>query len=161
MPILDEVTTVTISSGITNGTTYVFKLRAVTSSAPGTSTSTVTVTAGVPAAPASLTAVAGDGQVVLTWTAPGSDNGGAVTGYSSQYKGSDDASFSAANDHGDVLTATITSLTNGTEYTFRVFAVNARGDGAAAEVEATPGSGSCTGCAPDAGGSGRRAGKSY
>ena len=50
----------------------------------------------VPGPPASLNATAGDAQVTLTWTAPTSDGGSAVTGY--EYRVSDDGGTSWSPD---------------------------------------------------------------
>ena len=103
----------------------------------------------VPGAPASVEATAGDTQVTLAWTAPGSDGGSAVTGY--QYRVSDDAGSTWSPDWTDVLDGsdtgtdlhdetsyTVTGLDNGVEHTFEVRAVNAVGAGGVAEAMSTP-----------------------
>ncbi|MDE0004064.1 MAG: fibronectin type III domain-containing protein, partial [Rhodospirillaceae bacterium] len=74
-------------TGLTNGAAYRFNIRAVNDhngdneDDPGDVSDTVVVTPGLPEAPASLVAAAGDAQVTLNWAAPASDNGSAVTGY--------------------------------------------------------------------------------
>ena len=82
--------------------------------------------------------------MTVTWTAPASDGGAEVTGYTVQWKsgteaydGSEASARQAVVSDAAVLTHTITGLTVGTAYTVQVLAVNAEGDGAAAEVEAT------------------------
>ena len=87
----------------------------------------------VPAAPQNFTAIPGDGQVVLSWTAPVSDGGATI----SRYEVSDDngATWVTANTS---TSYTFTGLTNGTEYTFKVRAVNSVGNGAEASAAATP-----------------------
>ena len=93
-----------------------------------------------PGAPRGLTAAAGNGQVTLTWQAPASDGGGAITAYVIEYKASSDADWTswvrtgAATD----TTETVTGLTNEVAYEFRVAAVNAAGAGAPSAVSATP-----------------------
>ena len=90
-----------------------------------------------PGAPQDFTATAGHAEVTLTWTAPESDGGSAITRY--QYRhaagstvptgtswttvadGSDDGNSAA-----DETSVTVTSLTNGTQYAFEVRAVNSR-----------------------------------
>ena len=104
---------------------------------PGAASDAVTVTPGVPAAPASLVGVAGDAQVTLTWTAPASNNGSAVTGY--EYTSNADAAApawtdvpdSGSNGRADETEYTVTSLVNNTTYAFAVRAENANGQGAA------------------------------
>ena len=98
---------------------------------------TVTVyqtAATVPGAPTDLKAEAGDKQVKLTWTAPASDGGSEITRYEVSMNG---GTWKATG--GTTTTYTVTGLTNGTEYTFQVRAVNGKGAGAASnEVKATP-----------------------
>ena len=109
-------------------------------------------TTTAPDAPVSLAASPGNTQVALTWTAPVSDGGAAITKY--QYRVSDDggATWSpdwtdvpdgsdAGADQADERTLTITGLTNGIEHTFQVRAVNSEGTGDLREATATPAAG--------------------
>ncbi|HEX7131446.1 MAG TPA: fibronectin type III domain-containing protein [Iamia sp.] len=85
-------------------------------------------TATAPGAPTGVGATAGNGQATVSWTAPASNGGSAITGYKvTPYKGltaQTPQSFS-----GTGTTKTVTGLTNGTAYTFKVQAVNAVGTG--------------------------------
>ncbi len=101
------------------------------------------VTAATPAAPANLSAAAGDAQVALSWDDPGNNT---ITTY--QYSTDGGTSFTGIGGSGATTTAyTVTSLsngtntplTNGTQYTLAVRAVNASGHGAVSTVTATPG----------------------
>ena len=147
-----DETGVTISS-LTNGTEYAFEVRAVNSLGDGTKAGPITATPVVPTAPdapQNLTAAAGDEEVTLSWAAPASDGGAAITEYEYRYSagatvapnatwtgvtdGSDDGDSTA-----DETGVTISSLTNATQYAFEVRAVNRVGDGTAAgPVTATP-----------------------
>lgn len=93
----------------------------------------IAVAAEAPAAPKTNTS-AGNGQVTVSWTAP-ADNGAPITGYTVEITApvTQSVSLSAATTR-----YTFTGLTNDTEYTFTVKAVNAIGAGEAAEVKATP-----------------------
>ena len=101
----------------------------------------------VPSAPSGLAASrgAGSGEVDLVWV-PGDDGGLAVSGYQYQHKVGAGAWGSAWFDiaHAAVgvgveVGGTVTGLADGTEYTFRVAAVNSIGAGAASgEASATP-----------------------
>jgi hypothetical protein len=125
-------------TGLTNGTTYYFKVAAVNAVGTGTQTSSVSaVPATNPGVPQSLSATHGNAQVALSWSAPASNGGTAVTGYK-VYQSTDDASFSeVATPSG--TSHTVTSLTNGTQYYFKVAAVNAVGTGSqTSSVNATP-----------------------
>ena len=67
-----------------NGTRYAFRIRAVNEVDPGDASDEASATpAGVPDAPASLTASPGDGQVTVSWTAP-YDGGSRITHYEYQ-----------------------------------------------------------------------------
>jgi hypothetical protein len=82
----------------------------------------------VPNAPTSVVATPGSAQASLTWTAPTSNGGSAVTGYVvTPFIGT---SAGAPISTGSTTTSyTYTGLVNGTGYTFRVAAVNAVGTG--------------------------------
>ncbi|MDR2334034.1 MAG: putative Ig domain-containing protein [Burkholderiaceae bacterium] len=89
-----------------------------------------------PLAPTQVVATAGDGQALLSWTAPTSNGGSAVLGYtvSSQPPGA--SCPVTINTGSPQQTCTATGLTNGTSYTFSVVATNAVGDGPAATSNA-------------------------
>lgn len=103
-------------------------------------------TLAVPNAPTLNTATAGNAQVALAWSAPGS--GTTPTGYKVKY-GTSAGSYSTTVDVGNVTSYTVTSLTNGTLYYFVVVAYNASGDGANSnELSATPTAGGSPPSAP-------------
>jgi hypothetical protein len=126
-----------IITGLTNGTTYQIKLRAVNAIGDGEESAAVSATpATVPSAPTSLVATAGDGQVSIAFTA-GSSGGSAITNY--KYSINNGTSYSAFSPADTSSPVVITGLTNGTTYQIKLRAVNAIGDGAeSAAVSATP-----------------------
>jgi len=94
-----------------------------------------------PAAPTGLTATAGNAQVALSWTAPADNGGSAITDYVVQFSSNGGSTWNTFADGTSTATsATVTGLTNGTAYVFRVAAVNAVGTGAytAASGSVTP-----------------------
>ena len=81
---------------------------------------------GAPAIPTNVTASAGTGSATVKWTAPSTDNGSPVTGYLiTPIVGF----FSLAPQEFDSTATqeTITGLQSGTQYRFKVAAINARG----------------------------------
>ena len=88
-----------------------------------------------PGVPSNLTAVGGDGQVVLTWEAPASDGGAEITDYEYRIDRRNPwISIGSTN-----TTHTVTGLVNGTAYVFEVRAVNAAGRSASSNrAEAKP-----------------------
>jgi plastocyanin len=82
-----------------------------------------------PGAPDAVSAAAGDGQASVSWSAPASDGGNAVIGYTIQ--GTSTAGNVAATVDGTVTSTTVGPLANGSAYTFTVTATNAIGSGAA------------------------------
>ena len=123
-------------TGLTNGQTYTFRVRAVNSAGPSAASGsrTATPTTTEPEAPESLRFTPGDGQVTLRWRAPTNDGGQSITHYEYEQDGSGTwiSTDSTATSH------TVTGLNNGQTYMFRVRAVNALGSGAVVTLEATP-----------------------
>jgi parallel beta-helix repeat protein len=86
----------------------------------------------VPGVPTGLTAIAGSGQVSLSWSAP-SSNGGAAIDYYVIYQNNTDVAHVTSN------STIISGLTNGLSYSFNVAAHNPDGIGArTSAVTATP-----------------------
>lgn len=104
---------------LTNGTEYTFTLKALyengTLSDPVSQRATP-VAADVPA-PTNFRAEAGDGEVILTWDPPTSGN---LKEYQLSWTpGDGNVSLSA-----ETTSHTVTPLTNGTEYTFTIAAID-------------------------------------
>lgn len=90
---------------------------------------------GVPEAPTSLSATAGDGLAIITFT-PGSDGGSAITNYKYSIDGS---TYTALSPTDATSPITIFGLTNETFYTIYLKAVNANDDSSASSsVSVTP-----------------------
>ncbi len=104
-----------------------------------TSAPTAAVAATVSGAPGSLSVSVNDtGKLDVSWSVPGSNGGSSVTGYRVQWKEAADSWDTPADVSETTVTGTnhtVTGLTDGVEYTFRVFAVNSAGDGSASEDE--------------------------
>lgn len=84
-----------------------------------------------PAAPTSVTASAGNGQATVSWTAPSVLAQTPITDYAVQFSSNSGSTWTTFSDGTSTSTsATVTGLTNGTAYTFRVAAVNGIGQGA-------------------------------
>ena len=96
----------------------------------------------IPPAPTSLTATGGNAQVSLSWTAPTVLAQTPITDYLVQSSTNSGSTWTTFSDGTSTATsATVTGLTNGTAYVFRVAAVNGVGTGAytAATDSVTPG----------------------
>ncbi len=111
---------------LTNGTSYKFRVNAT--NAAGTSEwsdkSLAEAPWTTPGAPTSVTATKGDTLVDVSWTAPVGTGGYALSTYRLDYKAGSGAWVGGGSTTG--TSKQITSLTNGTTYTFRVQASNTR-----------------------------------
>ena len=83
--------------------------------------------ATVPSAPTSVSGVARDTSVAVSWLAPSSNGGSAITGYTVTASGGGSQSCTTIG----ALSCSVAGLTNGTSYTFTVKATNAVGDSVA------------------------------
>jgi hypothetical protein len=116
--------------GLTLGVSYTFMATVtndVGTSQPSSPSNEATPLA-VPTAPTSVTAIAGDGQAVVSWTAA-NGNGDPVTSYAVRAPG---FNYTYTWTSGP-LSYTFTGLTNGTPYTFTVTASNDLGPGPASD----------------------------
>ena len=87
-------------------------------------------TLGAPATPAKPTATAGDGQATVSWSAP-DDGGSTITKYTvTPYIGATAQTPKDVTGSPAATSTTISGLTNGTAYTFKVSATNAVGTSA-------------------------------
>jgi titin len=121
--------TVVTVTGLANGTTYYFKVAAVSRAGEGPGTVAEAVPLTTPGAPAGLTATPGDSQATLSWAAPASDGGAPISEYI-VYQGTSPGGETSAPVSGSPVTATsttVTGLLKGTTYYFEVVAVNAAG----------------------------------
>ena len=129
-------------SGLTNGSTYEAEALAITAfgTGPYSSVGNATPQGQVPGGGATLAlrATAGDTEVDLSWLVP--DNGGlTITGYTYQWRTSGQSFSTGREGTTTGTTATVTSLTNNTEYFFQARATNSQGDGPwSNETSATP-----------------------
>ena len=81
-----------------------------------------------PSAPSGVTATGGNAQAVLSWTAPATLSTLPITDYTVQFSTSSGSSWTTVTRAASAsASATVTGLTNGTAYIFRVAAVNAVG----------------------------------
>lgn len=124
-----SVTTSRTITGLTNGTSYSYRVAAVTEWGKGPFSELVTaVPATTPGVPTAVSGVRGDASVVLSWSAPVSNGGSAVSDYLIEYASG--GAYSTFSDGTSTNTsATVTGLTNGTSYTFKVSAINGAGTG--------------------------------
>ncbi len=142
---VSTATTFTVD-GLTNGTSYHFRVTARNSAGDGPASSTIEATpAGTPAAVGQVGATVapdggvGSGQVKLAWSAPGDAGGSAILDYVIE-RSTDGTTWATISDSiSTATTFTVDGLTNGTAYQFRVTAHNAVGAGpASSAVQATP-----------------------
>jgi len=133
-----------IVTGLTNGTAVTFQVSAT--NAEGTSAFSASSNAVTPILPLTVagaptigTPTPGNASATVNWTAPASNGGSAITGYTVRaFAGATLARTQTVT--GNVGTVVVTGLTNGTAYTFDVAAVNAVGTGgfSARSIAVTP-----------------------
>ena len=103
-----------------------------------------TYTATPPGAPTNVVAIAGDASATVYWSPPSFDGGVALTSYTvTPYIGMVAQTPTTVSGSPPPTSATITGLTNGVAYSFKVSATNSAGTGpdSAASDPVTPGRG--------------------
>ena len=120
-------------SGLTNGTAYQVQVRAANSVGESDwSTSADEYPSTTPGKPAAPTLSVKDQSLGVSWSAPSSDGGAAITGYKvgrCSTSCASDSSWTVKTLNATGTTTDLTSLTNGTSYQVRVAAVNRSGTG--------------------------------
>ena len=86
-----------------------------------------------PDPPTAVTPTAGDGQLSIAFTAPTDTGTSAITGFVAQVASSGD-NYSAGSNTGTSSPIVVSSLSNGTSYTAKVWAINAYGTSAPSEA---------------------------
>ena len=112
-------------TGLTNASTYKVRMRATADSTSYSSSAYTFATDVTPIRavqnPSNLTGTGGDGQVVLNWEYPSSEET-YITAFGISYGPGGALTNSAPDAAKTARTATITGLTNGRSYTFQIFA---------------------------------------
>lgn len=118
-----------VVTGLANGTAYTFTVHARnTQGNSSESVASAAVTpATVPGAPTGVTAAAGNASAVVTFSAPASTGGDAITGYTV-------TASTGPTGTGAGSPITVSGLTNGVAVTFTVTATNTVGTGAASSA---------------------------
>jgi len=119
-----------------NGTTYDLRVAAVTSFGAGAyDVAEQQTPAGPAAAPTGLIVNASSGAAQLQWTAPADDGGSAISGHRVQYRVLGTDAWSETTYTSAVAAASVTGLSNGQTYEFRVAALTSyEGVGAYSEI---------------------------
>ncbi|MEN5178665.1 fibronectin type III domain-containing protein [Comamonas testosteroni] len=116
--------------GLTNGTAYSCSVTARNAIGSSAASAAVSVTpATVPGAPSITAIAAGNAELSITFAAPSSDGGNAITGYSAS------CGASTTTVSGTSSPLKITGLTNGTTYSCTVSATNEVGPGPASAAQ--------------------------
>ncbi|MBU3664273.1 MAG: fibronectin type III domain-containing protein [Chthoniobacterales bacterium] len=132
-----------IITGLVNGTTYPVQIRAVNTAGSGAASATVNGTPTAtpapvpPGAPTITSIIPGNQRLTVSFTAPSSDGGSAITNY--EYSTDGGTTWNRRSPASTSSPISITGLANGTTYAVCIRALNSAGYGAASNaVNGTP-----------------------
>ena len=124
-------------TGLSNDLEHQFQVRARSDAGAGVGSSSLAQTPIVPVPPGTpnlTAATAGDEEVTLAWSPPTSSGTSPITHYEYQHAAGPLESYTAWTNCGNGRSYTISSLTNGTRYSFHVRAVSADGAGSGSNI---------------------------
>ncbi|WP_227462491.1 fibronectin type III domain-containing protein [Desertimonas flava] len=125
-------------TGLANGTRYWFRVISTNAVGPGPASNVAAGAARtITTAPTALSAVPTyvSGQIRLSWTAPSSNGGSPISDYVIQRSPNGTSGWVTISDGASTgRSFTVTGLTNGTRYWFRVYARNAVGTGPGSNI---------------------------
>jgi subtilisin family serine protease len=134
-------------SDVDAGTTYWYQVAAVNAIGASARSNELSAALIEPASAPTLLGAPADGAVALSWTEPADDGGSSVTGYN-VYRRVGSGTEGLLGTTGASETSYVDyAVTNGTQYTYRVAAVTAAGEGALSNAVAVTPTSSVT--APD------------
>jgi len=116
-------------TGLTNGTAYTVRLRAVNSVGAGaqSGSSVGTPTASAPGLPTGVSITPGNQQLSVSFNPPADDGGSAISNY--EYSLNNGVTWTAVDPPSTTSPIVITGLDNGMTYQVRLRAVNSSGPG--------------------------------
>jgi len=128
-----------VDSEVRNGRTYLYWVTAIGIAGEGPVSNVVIARpANVPGPPQNLTAIAGDGQVVLTWSPPVDDGGLKITRYI-VYRADGGKGMVSVYEVRNGTTISDVRVTNGVRYAYHIVAYNELGHGdQSGDASATP-----------------------
>jgi hypothetical protein len=118
----------TLFQSLINGTSYTFTVYATNQNGDDSIPSIPSlpvIPASFPTYPRNPFAVAGNGEAQVSWIAPESDGGSPIINYTVTI---DPPTIGPQTTLDDSITLLVTGLTNGTAYTFTVYATNIMGN---------------------------------
>ncbi|WBU37747.1 fibronectin type III domain-containing protein [Homoserinibacter sp. YIM 151385] len=118
-------------TGLQNGVTYEFRVIALNEAGESEASDAETeIPFRAPDAPSLKLTAQGDGTLDFAWSAPEFDGGRAIEGWLLEYRAEGDAGWTGYSEPPlGTTTATVEGLVPGTDYAFRVRAVNEAGAG--------------------------------
>ncbi|HTY46054.1 MAG TPA: fibronectin type III domain-containing protein, partial [Methanomassiliicoccales archaeon] len=131
-PIATTTATSYQDNSVAGGTKYFYEIKANNTHGMSAASAEVNATAlaiTAPTAPQDLTVTAQVDKLVLTWTAPGDNGGAAITGYQIFKSTSGGTPALLTTVSGSTLSYTDTAVSENTNYTYFVKAVNSAGAG--------------------------------